>query len=85
MFAYLDAAEARVARELGLDAGAGGGEVHGRGDPDHDDDVEVLQQPRGGAHELPVLPVPGAVAPGRVNRERPLPHGGLVAAAADDF
>jgi hypothetical protein len=78
--AYLDAAEARVARELGLDAGAGGGEVHGRGDPDHDDDVEVLHQPRGGAHELPVLPSPGggerAVAPGRVHRERPLPQGG---------
>jgi hypothetical protein len=39
---YLDAAEVWVARELGLDAGAEGRDVEGRGGADDDDDVEIF-------------------------------------------
>ena len=79
----------RVARELGLDAGACGGEVHGGGGPDDDDDVEVLYEPGGVVHGLPeLLSRPGGGDPGPsrpgggraiallVHRERPPSKGG---------
>lgn len=39
MYTYLDAAEARVTRKFGGDAGGEDGEVYGRAKADGDDDV----------------------------------------------